>query len=80
MFFRETENYAKREEVWLQIEQLARKNKPGFENLIDQMDYMNLNNSNSDFTNEDDFASDKIDQYSKDVSFVYCTEIMSRQN
>ncbi|CAO1403464.1 unnamed protein product [Diamesa serratosioi] len=63
----ETELYAKREEVWLQIEQLARKNKPGFENLIDQMDYMNLNNSNSDFTNEDDFASDKIDQYSKDA-------------
>ncbi|CAO1392236.1 unnamed protein product [Diamesa hyperborea] len=63
----ETELYAKREEVWLQIEQLARKNKPGFENLIDQMDYMNLNNSNSDFTNEDDFASDKIDQYSKEA-------------
>ena len=70
MTFRETELYAKREEVWLQIEQLARKNKPGFENLIDQMDYMSLNNSNSNFTNEDDFASDKIDQYSKEVSNV----------
>ena len=39
------------------------------------MDYMNLNNSNSDFTNEDDFASDKIDQYSKEVSLIVVMDL-----
>lgn len=66
---RETEQYAKREEVWQQIEELARKKNPQFENLINQMDYLSLSQNNNDFTlNEDDFSSDKIDQYSKDVS------------
>lgn len=63
----ETEQYAKREEVWQQIEELARKKNPQFENLINQMDFMSLNENNNDFTNEDDFSSDKLDQYSKDV-------------
>lgn len=32
------------------------------------MDYLSLSSNNNDFTlNEDDFSSDKIDQYSKDV-------------
>jgi hypothetical protein len=66
---RETEQYAKREEVWNQIEELARKKNPQFENLINQMDYLSLSQNNNDFTlNEDDFSSDKLDQYSKDVS------------
>lgn len=68
MFYRETEQYAKREEVWQQIEELARKKNPQFENLLNQMDYMSLNENNNDFTNEDDFSNDKIDHYSKDVS------------
>lgn len=68
-FHRETEQYAKREEVWQQIEELARKKNPQFENLISQMDYLSLSQNNNDFTlNEDDFSSEKIDQYSKDVS------------
>lgn len=68
-FFSETEQYAKREEVWNQIEELARKKNPQFENLINQMDYLSLSQNNNDFTlNEDDFSSEKIDQYSKDVS------------
>lgn len=66
---RETEQYAKREEVWQQIEELARKKNPQFENLINQMDYLSLSQNNDDFTlNEDDFSNEKIDQYSKDVS------------
>lgn len=66
---RETEQYAKREEVWQQIEELARKKNPQFENLINQMDYLSLSQNNNDFTlNEDDFTNEKIDQYSKDVS------------
>lgn len=65
---RETEQYAKREEVWQQIEELARKKNPQFENLINQMDYLSLSQNNNDFTNEDDFSNEKIDQYSKDVS------------
>lgn len=69
--FRETEQYAKREEVWQQIEELARKKNPQFENLINQMDYLSLSQNNNDFTNEDDFASDKLDQYSKDVSLPH---------
>lgn len=33
------------------------------------MDYLSLSQNNNDFTlNEDDFSSEKIDQYSKDVS------------
>lgn len=66
---RETEQYAKREEVWQQIEELARKKNPQFENLINQMDYLSLSQNNNDFTNEDDFSNEKIDQYSKDVSW-----------
>lgn len=69
---RETELYAKREEVWQQIEELARKKNPQFESLINQMDYLSLSqNSMNDHTvNEDDFSSDAIDHYSKDVSFL----------
>lgn len=66
---RETEQYAKREEVWNQIEELARKKNPQCENLINQMEYLSLSQNNNDFTlNEDDFSNEKIDQYSKDVS------------
>lgn len=67
---RETEQYAKREEVWRGIEELARKNNPQFETLINQMEYLSISNqnNNNDYTlNEDDFQSDKFDQYSKDV-------------
>lgn len=38
---------------------------------MNQMDFMSLNENSNDFTNEDDFSSDKIDQYSKDVSAIY---------
>lgn len=71
---RETEQYAKREEVWQQIEDLARKKNPQFENLINQMDYLSLNQGNINYNNinEDDFSSDAIDQYSKDVSARLC--------
>lgn len=66
---RENEQYAKREEVWQQIEELARKKNPQFESLINQMDYLSLNESNMNYTiNEDDFSNEAIDQYSKDVS------------
>lgn len=37
---------------------------------MNQMDFMSLNENSNDFTNEDDFSSDKIDQYSKDVSAI----------
>jgi len=70
---RETEQYAKREEVWNQIEELARKKNPNFEGLINQMDYLALNNNHDggDYTiNEDDFSSDKLDQYSS-VSWCF---------
>lgn len=69
---RETELYAKREEVWQQIEELARKKNPQFESLINQMDYLSMSqNSMNDHTvNEDDFSSDAIDHYSKDVSLL----------
>lgn len=34
------------------------------------MDYLSLSQNNNDFTlNEDDFSNEKIDQYSKDVSW-----------
>lgn len=63
--YRETELYAKREEVWREIEELARKNNPQFESLINHMEYFSISNNND--WNEDDFSSDKIDHYSKDV-------------
>lgn len=68
---RETEQYQKREEVWQQIEDLARKNNPNFEELINRVNFMSLNssdngiNNNNDFMNEDDYETE---QYSKDVS------------
>lgn len=77
-YSRETEQYAKREEVWQQIEELARKNNPHFESLINQMDYLSLNNENRDLRdtlNEDDYGSDKLDQYSKDV--INCASMKS---
>jgi hypothetical protein len=71
---RETEQYAKREEVWREIEELARKNNPQFENLINHMEFLSISNqnNNNDYTlNEDDFSSDKFDQYSKDVRRIF---------
>lgn len=65
-----SEQCAKREEVWQQIEELARKNNPRFESLVNQMDYLSLSQKNNDFTlNEDDLLNDKVDQSSRDVSF-----------
>lgn len=41
------------------------------------MDYLSLSQNNNDFTlNEDDFSSEKIDQYSKDVSVLTPSSIM----
>ena len=68
---RENEQYQKREEVWQQIEDLARKNNPNFEELINRVNFMSLSpsdngiNNNNDFMNEDDYETE---QYSKDVS------------
>ncbi|KAL7036705.1 hypothetical protein ACKWTF_008903 [Chironomus riparius] len=65
----ETELYAKREEVWKEIEELARKNNPKFESLINQMEFLSISNqNNNDYNlNEDDYANEKYDQYSKDA-------------
>jgi hypothetical protein len=69
---RETEQYAKREEFWREIEELARRKNPGFESLLNDMQYLAISNNqnNNDYTNEDDFTNDPIDAYSKDVSYV----------
>lgn len=67
--FRETEQYAKREEFWREIEELARRKNPReFDSMLNDMEYLSLSNSqnNNDYTNEDDFG--EIDHYSKDVS------------
>ena len=70
---RETELYAKREEVWKEIEELARKNNPKFESLINQMEFLSISNqNNNDYNlNEDDYANEKYDQYSKDVRRIF---------
>jgi hypothetical protein len=71
--YRETEQYAKREEFWREIEELARRKNPReFESLLNDMEYLAISNNqnNNDYTNEDDFTNDPIDAYSKDVSFV----------
>lgn len=65
----ETELYQKREEVWQQIEGLARKNNPNFEELINRVNLMSLSSSdngtnNNNDVNEDDYGNE---QYSKDV-------------
>lgn len=67
--FRETEQYAKREEFWREIEELARRKNPReFDSMLNDMEYLSLNSqNNNDYTNEDDFGSE-IDHYSKDVS------------
>ncbi|KAL7036702.1 hypothetical protein ACKWTF_008903 [Chironomus riparius] len=69
----ETELYAKREEVWKEIEELARKNNPKFESLINQMEFLSISNqNNNDYNlNEDDYANEKYDQYSKDVRRIF---------
>lgn len=69
-FCSETELYQKREEVWQQIEGLARKNNPNFEELINRVNLMSLSSSdngtnNNNDMNEDDYGNE---QYSKDVS------------
>lgn len=71
--YRETEQYAKREEVWKEIEELARKNNPKFESLINQMEFLSISNqNNNDYNlNEDDYANEKYDQYSKDVRRIF---------
>lgn len=61
--------YQKREEVWQQIEGLARKNNPNFEELINRVNLMSLSSSdnginNNNDVNEDDYGNE---QYSKDV-------------
>lgn len=75
-FFSETELFAKREEVWQQIEQQARKNNPQFENMIQKnmiysMHQMRQSSPNpddyNDSINEADMSREKIDQYSKEV-------------
>ncbi|KAG5682375.1 hypothetical protein PVAND_011731 [Polypedilum vanderplanki] len=66
----ETEQYAKREEIWREIEELARKNNPQFESLINHMEFLSISNqnNNNDYTlNEDDYSSDKFDHFSKDA-------------
>lgn len=65
---RETEQYAKREEFWREIEELARRKNPTFDSMLNDMEFLSLSNSqnNNDYTNEDDFG--EIDHYSKDVS------------
>ncbi|XP_070509856.1 serine/threonine-protein phosphatase 2A 56 kDa regulatory subunit epsilon isoform-like isoform X2 [Chironomus tepperi] len=75
----ETELYAKREEVWKEIEELARKNNPKFESLINQMEYLSISNqNNNDYNlNEDDYANEKYDQYSKDIMIIRLNEINS---
>lgn len=67
--YRETEQYAKREEFWREIEELARRKNPReFDTMLNDMEYLTLSNqNNNDYTNEDDFGSE-IDHYSKDVS------------
>jgi hypothetical protein len=77
-FIRESAQYHEREKIWQQIEELARKKNPEFEKLITQMDYMTLsdgylnnNGKDNDYTNEDDLSSEKIDQYSNDVSQLF---------
>jgi hypothetical protein len=64
---RETEQFAKREEVWKEIEELARKNNPQFEGLINHMEYLSISQNQNNNWNENDYSSDNIDQYSKDV-------------
>lgn len=70
--YRETEQYARREEFWREIEELARRKNPSeFESVINDMEFLSIssNHNNNDYTNEDDdYTNEAIDTYSKDVS------------
>jgi hypothetical protein len=63
--------YAKREQVWQEIEELARRNNPQFESLMNQMEFLSISNqNNNDYTlNEDDYSGDSFNQFSKDVRY-----------
>lgn len=60
----EDEQYAKREEVWQQIEELARKNNSRFETHINEFDQLSLSDNNR--LNGDNIKGDSAVPNSKD--------------
>lgn len=64
---RENAQYEEREKIWQQIEELAKKKNPNFDNLVDRINYMRLSDDYLNSDNSDDYQNDKLDQYSMEV-------------
>lgn len=64
LFFSEREKSSQREELWNQLEVLARQNNPDWQNVIDQMHQDDMASyGDSDYMEDNTlFLSDKMDQ------------------
>jgi serine/threonine-protein phosphatase 2A regulatory subunit B' len=71
ILFSEREKMSQRDELWQQVEILA-KNNPEWEKVIGQMQQIDLNTTEYDYimNGDEELSKDKIEEMSREVSML----------